>query len=554
MSQLQPQPKQQDLISLSGMNMTQLSPALMPMNMNNQSTNNNNNMPTSQTPPPIPNTMSPNNISLNPSPIGYMGMPFVSPYMIKPSIYSTPPPTFPPTGTVSAPSTTTTTPIPQSPHLPPKSTPSSPPHSPRTKEKKDKEKNKEKDKDKENKDKDGKEEEQDFCTECSKKANRECVHKRCRGCCIKQMMETKIICLVHIKDESRRPRAKEHPHAETIQALINQAQQQFPNFNIVGSTTNTPAATPVATPSVTAMVPTATPTIEPLTLGVSPVIKSTPMHAPITTPTRPSALNLATPSTTSPTHSVATPAVPLMPPQPADGAVMMHHAAMAPVEQKQTSEYQSTHKAQSQFQLAFINMQAMYMQQISNQRLILQRDDKFAFFTCYKCQKEQINSDHNIFEDDQDILVMSKSKATERYNERIEWLEDLFSPSPAPVGDDKAHHQHRKSKIIEFQQRVQSLMDSFASQVTLDSIMNESTCFDKYFSKLSTSLSIDELDNIRKQYEMEKGIQLPQQHAACSLSALQPVPVSIIQQPKQPEQQAYYQFIESDKSFNVQSL
>eukprot|EP00727_Mastigamoeba_balamuthi_P006288 m51a1_g228 hypothetical protein (437) ;mRNA; r:95201-96904 len=45
----------------------------------------------------------------------------------------------------------------------------------------------------------------DKCVECSKKANKECVHHRCRGCCLAAMKREGYTCLPHIKDTDRRP-------------------------------------------------------------------------------------------------------------------------------------------------------------------------------------------------------------------------------------------------------------------------------------------------------------------------------------------------------------
>eukprot|EP01133_Synstelium_polycarpum_P019413 gene19413-23246_t len=399
-------------------------------------------------------------------------------------------------------------------------------------------------------------EEPDICSECSKKANKECSNKRCRGCCVRHMVDTKALCLVHIKDESRRPRTKEHPHADTIASLIQQASTTFPNFS-VNSTSNTPnTSTPIMS-----SVPGTTP-MEPLSIGVSPVLAPQKSLAAIPAITTPRGVN--TPGNMTPPSMVATPAVavpvvaPAITPIPAVGATAQTAA-------QKSAEYTSTHKAQSQLQFSYIGMAAHYVQQISNHRLAVPRDDKYSFFSCFKCDKiisvngssilKHLQAEHSeelipflknkisqgaLLNDQQDILYLSKSKAQERYSSMNEWLEELFSAEPPREVSEYESYEQRKEKILNLQHRLQAMMEGFEAQNGfLDSLKNESTNFYQYYDQLAHAKTVEELESLGNVFALDKDIHFEQRGPLIT-----PIPPQQFQMTGQP----------GEFSFNLQSL
>ncbi|KAN0025992.1 hypothetical protein ACTFIV_006972 [Dictyostelium citrinum] len=444
----------------------------------------------------------------------------------------------------------------------------SPPHSPRTKEAQSKESTA-----------------GEQCVECkSKKSNKDCNNKRCRGCCIKYMIEKKShICFLHLRDESRRPRIKDPAQTEVINDLITQAQKEQAAANggkerDINSLANTPSTsnTPLLssktnTPLLSANDQSTPPSF---TLDSDQLVLEQQQSLPQqilsnTTNTQP-------PTTTQqPLQSTAN-----LQPQSLHQLPQQqqyHHQHQQDIQNKNDS---FGRKIQSYYNNYFIGVQAQVAACSNPKRLTPYRDDRYSFFSCYKCDKvisvngfqlwRHIQSEHTedffkfikeninsreltsalLFNSDS-IYNNTKQKTTERFNLTIEWLEELFSPIPPPEVTDKKFFNERKAMLLEFEAKLSSLIDSFDENIdpvtskysVLENLLKESDTFHKYYDSLSTSQNNEELKNIIQQYENEKNVHFEQR----------PLVITPYH-PSTNSKVAAFEFIESDSNFSLCSL
>jgi LRP1 type putative zinc finger protein len=88
----------------------------------------------------------------------------------------------------------------------------------------------------------------ELCLDCSKKANKECHYRRCRGCCLKMMQDTGLKCMPHLKDGDRRPRRNDPSFTAAIASVIATPGTQGPQNQTPNSHPTQPALNPVVTP------------------------------------------------------------------------------------------------------------------------------------------------------------------------------------------------------------------------------------------------------------------------------------------------------------------
>ncbi|KYQ99909.1 hypothetical protein DLAC_03876 [Tieghemostelium lacteum] len=398
----------------------------------------------------------------------------------------------------------------------------------------------------------------DQCRDCIKKMNKECTNHRCRGCCVKYMIDSKVICLIHIKDESRRPRTKESPYADTIQTLIQQAAQQYPNYSF-GSLGNTP---PNTTPTLSSKSNTPGDSLK-----NSPILPSNKAFQ-LQAGNGQSALSPARPG--QPPTNTTTPVqqqfpggqiqtTQMHPPQP-------QMTQMQPPQQPQhiIKDINYGRKVQSQLQFFYINMQAQVAACSNPKRQSAPKEDKFAYFSCYKCEKvfnvngshfwkhlqsdhpeefikflkENIKLNHSLSENPEknDTYQLSRQRASDKYQLTIQWLQELFSPVPPPEFNDHTQFELRKEKIIEFDKKMDEMFNLFDSKKDLmNQIKNDSQSFDEYYNRLN----VDDFESVSQQYIKDKNLNF------------QPKPSTVTQiHTTKPT----YEFIESDSNFSIQSL
>ncbi|EGG23796.1 hypothetical protein DFA_05932 [Cavenderia fasciculata] len=225
--------------------------------------------------------------------------------------------------------------------------------------------------------------------------------------------------------------------------------------------------------------------------------------------------------------NIAMPAVPTGTMHPAAGANTAQQLA-------------STHKVQTQLQMKLVNEAAHYAQQIAFHRMTMRKDDQAAFYSCPRCDKvlgvngsqlwRHVQSEHpdlfvpllkqNIYNgglvgDQSDILSLSKEAAQERINTTAQWLKELFSPSlllnsnnSNVNNSDKDNDHTRLEKIKGYESRLESLVQSFDHRIStsIESIQSDSNLFYQFYNQLSEVNTIDELENLTKQYEKVKNI------------------------------------------------
>ncbi|EGC31163.1 hypothetical protein DICPUDRAFT_157009 [Dictyostelium purpureum] len=368
------------------------------------------------------------------------------------------------------------------------------------------------------------------CTECkAKKANKECNNKRCRGCCIRYMIEKKSdICYLHLRDESRRPRIKDPAQTEVIAELIAQAQREAAasgNPLTGGSKENSQANTPSTT----------TPTLSSRT--GTPMLDQSP--------------NLLLEDDNNQTNPQQTPQTQQQ--QQQIPQAQQQQQTQLPSGQASQPQQEIQHnkndsfgrKIQSYYNNYYIGVQAQVAACSNPKRLSPSKDDRYSFFSCYHCDKvvsvngfhlwRHIQTEHkedffkfvkecmktdtsSLFDNNSSIYNSTKQKTTERFNLTVQWLEELFSPTPSPDIQDKEFFKQRMTMLLDFESRLNELIDSFDKRIDpetskfsiLETFLKDSETFHKYYDGLSNINNNEELEDLISKYENEKDVHFEQ--------------------------------------------
>eukprot|EP01132_Coremiostelium_polycephalum_P005356 gene5356-6682_t len=436
----------------------------------------------------------------------------------------------------------------------------------------------------------------DQCMDCHKQYNKECNHHRCKSCCVRFMISSHSLCLLHLREEMRRPTNRDLPEIQTL----------FQQANLI----HTPPTTAVN--STPAQTPGATETLSPAAVAAAAAVihkqqqqpqQPLQQHQPAQTHPhlqqhqqqqhfKPN--QMMVPSQQLQQHHPQQPLQQLQhhippqshPPGPYPQQAVPHNAAqMIPQQQQQqqqqaqqalAKDFNNNRKLQTQLQFYYLNVQSQVSACSTPKRMMIPKDDKYSFFTCYKCSKaisvngaqlwKHIQTEHpdDLFTflldkvknkqslttnpDQDNIFNQARQKAGERFSLTNQWLQELFSPTPPPEINEKRFLEDRKQKIIEFETRLQSMLDLFESQDNfIENISRESNLFYQFYDQLSPQIPPEELEQISRKvsFEMAKDLYC--------FESMVSKPSSLVT-PFQSTPQPAFEFIESDSTFCCQSL